>query len=177
MLSPSGLTHTRSAQTAAQLGAIARTHREARGLGLRQAAPLGGVGVRFLSEFERGKETAELGKVLAALNGLGLDLAVMPREDRPQAPASGLSQRLGMAFPYDWSNSRMDEATFIRLVLGARRFDDVLKLVGHFGIDRVSREVPQLDDQQTIARAAEMLARIYQGMLLAQSEPRDELAA
>jgi hypothetical protein len=32
-----------------------------------------------LSELERGKATAELGKVLRLLRGLGLELAVTPR--------------------------------------------------------------------------------------------------
>jgi hypothetical protein len=32
-----------------------------------------------LSEFERGKETAELGKVLKALRTLGLEVIVLPR--------------------------------------------------------------------------------------------------
>ena len=35
--------------------------------------------MRFLSEFERGKDTAELGKALAALAALGLEVVVRPR--------------------------------------------------------------------------------------------------
>lgn len=47
-----------------------------RQLGLKQmdAAGLVGVGVRFLSELERGKETLEIGKVLRVVSGLGLTL-------------------------------------------------------------------------------------------------------
>lgn len=37
-----------------------------------QAAQLCGVGVRFLSDLENGKETLHIGKVLQVLNGLGL---------------------------------------------------------------------------------------------------------
>lgn len=54
---------------------------------------------------------------------MGLNLAVVPRDDIAQSTIEGLSQRLGMAFLYDWSNGRMGETTFIRLVLGARRFE------------------------------------------------------
>lgn len=45
-------------------------------LGLKQmdAAGLVGVGVRFLSELERGKQTLEIGKVLQVISGLGLTL-------------------------------------------------------------------------------------------------------
>lgn len=43
---------------------------------LRQAetALLCGVGVRFLSDLERGKETTRLGSTLKVINGLGLAL-------------------------------------------------------------------------------------------------------
>jgi y4mF family transcriptional regulator len=37
-----------------------------------QAAQLCGVGVRFLSDLENGKETLHIGKVLQVLDGLGL---------------------------------------------------------------------------------------------------------
>ena len=52
-----------------------------RKLKLRQAdlAAAAGVGVRFLIELEAGKPTAQLGKMLAVLNALGLDCAVVPR--------------------------------------------------------------------------------------------------
>jgi y4mF family transcriptional regulator len=45
-------------------------------LGLRQAdtAGLAGVGIRFLSELERGKETLAIAKVLQVANNLGLDI-------------------------------------------------------------------------------------------------------
>ena len=40
---------------------------------------LGNLSTRFLSEFERGKETAEIGKVLKALRTLGLEVIIQPR--------------------------------------------------------------------------------------------------
>ena len=39
----------------------------------------GNLGMRFLSELERGKATAELGKVLKALQTLGLEVVIQPR--------------------------------------------------------------------------------------------------
>jgi HTH-type transcriptional regulator/antitoxin HipB len=44
-----------------------------------------------LSEFERGKETAEIGKVLKALRTLGLEVIIQPRGRA--APSTGGSQR------------------------------------------------------------------------------------
>ena len=62
-----------------QLGAAIRAKRRADGLSQGQLAGLCGVGLRFLSELERGKASAEVGKVLAVLAGLGLVVTVAPR--------------------------------------------------------------------------------------------------
>ncbi len=40
-----------------------------------------GLSTRFLSEFERGKEHASLGRALFALENLGLDVIVVPRQE------------------------------------------------------------------------------------------------
>ncbi|MBI4822014.1 MAG: helix-turn-helix transcriptional regulator [Deltaproteobacteria bacterium] len=61
------------------IGEFVRTRRKAAGLTQAQAAGLAGVGTRFLSELERGKETVELGLVLRVLERFGLDLAIAPR--------------------------------------------------------------------------------------------------
>ena len=65
--------------SAAAIGRLVRQRRKAGRLTQAEAAALCGVGTRFLSELERGKATAELGKVLRVLRGLGLELAVTPR--------------------------------------------------------------------------------------------------
>jgi len=63
----------------ADLGGLVRAHRKARKLDLETVSGLANVGVRFLSEFERGKETAEIGKVLKVLQVLGLRVTVTER--------------------------------------------------------------------------------------------------
>lgn len=70
-----------------ELGALARAHRKSRHLTLADTAGVGGTGTRFLSELERGKPTAQLGKTLETLRLLGLEVAVVPRgmADRIQA--------------------------------------------------------------------------------------------
>jgi len=66
-------------RSARDLGALLRRARKAEGLTQAEAAALAGVGVRFLSELERGKETAELGLVLRVCTRFGLDVVVLPR--------------------------------------------------------------------------------------------------
>ncbi len=66
-------------RTAGELGSLARAHRRHRRLTLETVSGLGNLSTRFLSEFERGKETAEIGKVLKALRTLGLEVTIRPR--------------------------------------------------------------------------------------------------
>ena len=68
------------------LGKLVRAHRKQRKLTLETISGLGNLSTRFLSEFERGKETAELGKVLKALRTLGLEVVVKPRGHAPLKP-------------------------------------------------------------------------------------------
>lgn len=69
-------------QTTGDLGRLVRAHRKDKGLTLETVSGLGNLSTRFLSEFERGKETAEIGKVFKALRTLGLDIIVQPRSGR-----------------------------------------------------------------------------------------------
>ena len=62
-----------------RIGAAVRAARQGRGWSTRAAAQRLGLSVRFLNELERGKPTARLDKVMHALKGLGLDIAVVPR--------------------------------------------------------------------------------------------------
>jgi hypothetical protein len=62
-----------------RIGAEVRAAREARGWSTRVAAERLGISPRFLNELERGKATARLDKVAQALDGLGLDLAIVPK--------------------------------------------------------------------------------------------------
>ena len=61
------------------IGNIIRTTRKAQTATQAEFASLCGVGVRFISDLENGKSTAELGKVLTVLNSLGLKLSLQPR--------------------------------------------------------------------------------------------------
>lgn len=62
-----------------ELGQLVRDRRKQAGLTLHEAAGLAGVGVRFLSELERGKPTSQLGLAIEVLQLIGLELQVHPR--------------------------------------------------------------------------------------------------
>ncbi|MCS5707356.1 helix-turn-helix domain-containing protein [Candidatus Berkiella cookevillensis] len=66
-------------ETAKELGNLIRKYRKSQGLTLEKVSALTNVGTRFLSELERGKETAELGKTLLILNKLGITVNLQPR--------------------------------------------------------------------------------------------------
>jgi HTH-type transcriptional regulator / antitoxin HipB len=62
-----------------QIGATVRYRRKLLNATQSKTAGLSGVGQRFLSELERGKPTAETGKVLKVLQRLGLEMIIVPR--------------------------------------------------------------------------------------------------
>ncbi|PNU20042.1 transcriptional regulator [Geothermobacter hydrogeniphilus] len=63
-----------------EIGSILRKKRKSQGLTLEQVAQHCGLSIRFISEVERGKPTAEFGKVLFLLNAVGVDLYVSTRD-------------------------------------------------------------------------------------------------
>lgn len=66
--------HIEKISTVRDLGFRIREFRKEQGLTIEEASALCGVGIRFLSELENGKETIQLGKVLKVIHLLGLDL-------------------------------------------------------------------------------------------------------
>lgn len=71
---------TTNAPSVKDLGRAIREARVSMKLRQAEAALLCGVGVRFLSDLERGKETARLGPTLKVINGLGLALMLGPKK-------------------------------------------------------------------------------------------------
>lgn len=57
-----------------EVGSILRQKRKSQGLTLEQVAQHCGLSMRFISEVERGKPTAEFGKVIFLLSAVGVDL-------------------------------------------------------------------------------------------------------
>lgn len=83
-----------SVRSARDLGRLMRSHRKSRGWTLQQLAGFANVSMRFLSELERGKETAEIGKALHALRLLGLEVVLSPRA---QVPVSARAEIKGVS--------------------------------------------------------------------------------
>ncbi len=65
--------------TPLQIGQLVRQRRKEAGLTLKDAAAMAGVGVRFLSELERGKSTLQLGLAIRILQLFGLELRIEQR--------------------------------------------------------------------------------------------------
>lgn len=65
-----------SITNADEFGRAVRSARKAQGLSQRALAERCGCSQRFVSELERGKPTAELGKALGVLGELGLTLGI-----------------------------------------------------------------------------------------------------
>lgn len=63
--------------TPQEIGSKIRELRKRQGLRQDQLAGAAGVGLRFLIEVEAGKETAQLGKILAVLNALGCKIELI----------------------------------------------------------------------------------------------------
>ena len=62
--------------TPTDIGTAIRTERRAQGLRQDELAAAANVGVRFLIELEAGKETEQLGKTLAVLSALGIEVSL-----------------------------------------------------------------------------------------------------
>ncbi len=65
--------------TPSDLGKIIYDARKKQGFNQQQFADLAGVGRRFLSELENGKQSLEFGKVLAVAAAAGIDLVASKR--------------------------------------------------------------------------------------------------
>ncbi|MCB1746368.1 MAG: helix-turn-helix transcriptional regulator [Gammaproteobacteria bacterium] len=61
------------------LGRTVRACRRQQGLRQDELAALAGVGNRFVSDLENGKDTIEIGRALRVLDVLGLELHLDPR--------------------------------------------------------------------------------------------------
>ncbi len=68
--------------TPQEIGKLVRQTRKNLGVTQKDLALTSGTGLRFVIDLEKGKETAEIGKVLTVLHTLGIRLALTP----PSAP-------------------------------------------------------------------------------------------
>jgi HTH-type transcriptional regulator/antitoxin HipB len=64
--------------TAKDIGRLIHETRKRLGVTQKELALTSGTGLRFIIELEKGKETAEVGKVLTILQTLGIQLTLTP---------------------------------------------------------------------------------------------------
>ena len=64
--------------TPQDIGRLVRETRKGLGVTQKELALTSGTGLRFIIELEKGKETAEIGKVLTILQTLGIQLTLTP---------------------------------------------------------------------------------------------------
>ena len=64
--------------TPRDIGRLVRQTRKELGVTQKALALTSGTGLRFIIELERGKETAEIGKVLTIIQTLGIQLTLTP---------------------------------------------------------------------------------------------------
>lgn len=81
--------------TVAGFGAQLRAARRRQGLTQETLASLAGVGPRFVSDLERGKETVQLGLALRLARLLGLELILVERADLGRLRKLDLKPRRG----------------------------------------------------------------------------------
>ena len=62
--------------TPEKVGELVKTARQRVGVTQRALALTSGTGLRFIIELEKGKPTCQIGKVLAVINTLGIDIAL-----------------------------------------------------------------------------------------------------
>ncbi len=172
----------------AELGQLIRSERKASGITLQQTSAKSKIGVRFLSELERGKVTAEIGKVISALHTVGLDMAVVQKplkynlkeiqaasveekiKSYPSHSTQSLSEQLNLEFPYDWSNPSITTSAFIRMVLAKTRYNDILSIAHHFGIEKLEAETCHFCDTPQHDIILKLLSRIQIGIKIAESK-------
>jgi y4mF family transcriptional regulator len=64
--------------TAKDIGRLIRDTRRSLGVTQKELALTSGTGLRYIIELEKGKETAEIGKVLTVVQTLGIQLTMTP---------------------------------------------------------------------------------------------------
>ncbi|QQR91080.1 MAG: transcriptional regulator [Myxococcales bacterium] len=84
MKASSKLPHYGQIRSAKDAGQLCRAERKRQGLTQVDLYTSSALSTRFLSEFEHGKEHVSLSKALLALQSLGLDVLVFPRNEAQQ---------------------------------------------------------------------------------------------
>jgi len=133
-----------------ELGCIASQTRSELGLRQSDMHAYTKLTTRFIGEVERGKETAQIGKVIDMLDSLGLEFVIRPKstQDKINPHQLGLSK---MRF---WSSGdKLPVNRVIARVLADPTKEDLLTLKKCFGMDLVLSTWKQLKERREVAES------------------------
>jgi predicted transcriptional regulator len=66
-------------ENVSDMGKLVRQHRKSQKVRIEDLSDMAMMSARLIGEFERGKETCQIGKVLQILKFLGLEIRIVPR--------------------------------------------------------------------------------------------------
>jgi len=66
-------------ESVSEMGKMVRQHRKSQKVRIEDLSDMAMMSARLIGEFERGKETCQVGKVLQILKFLGLEIRIVPR--------------------------------------------------------------------------------------------------
>jgi len=66
-------------ESVSAMGKLVRQHRKSQKVRIEDLSDMAMMSARLIGEFERGKETCQVGKVLQILKFLGLEIRIVPR--------------------------------------------------------------------------------------------------
>jgi HTH-type transcriptional regulator/antitoxin HipB len=74
----------RPASTPREIGLVIRRARRDKGWSQAELADRAGVGRPWLSELERGKPNAQVGRIMAVIRALGMTVEIVPARESPR---------------------------------------------------------------------------------------------
>ena len=146
----------RVAHTPSELGRIAEQTRAKLGLRQTDLHAYTKLATRFIGEVEHGKETAQLGKVMAMLESMGLEMAIRPKTDDTMVDP----RSLGLSKGRFWSSG--DQLPVVRIiarVLADPVEKDLRTLNQHFGLSTILATWKQLQDRGEVAESVIPITR------------------
>lgn len=152
---------------AADLGRLTKQTRAESGLRIKDLHNYTHLATRFIGEFERGKETAQLGKVMEMLEGMGLELVVRPRRDETLVDPRSLGFTKGRFWS---SGSQLPAYRIIARVLADPAEEDLQILKQRFGLGSILATWLEL---RTRGEVAELVIPVTMGMLRKLTAPAE----
>ena len=132
------------------LGRLASKTRSELGLRQSDVHAYTKLATRFIGEVERGKETAQIGKVIDMLESLGLELVIRSKSEEAKVNP----HQLGLSKVRFWSSGdRLPVNRVIARVLADPTKDDLLILKKRFGMGRVLSTWKQLKERSEVAKS------------------------